>query len=503
MKTHARAPLSITAALLTAVMMISALACGSRQEADSASTGTASMEISLPAGSQIASVQYAISGNGITTITGSIDISGAGATTSFQVTGIPAGTGYTVRLDASSTDGATTCTGMASFDVTAGATTHVTVLLQCTGANTGSVVVNGVWCPVVSSYAVSPLAIAVGGTIAVNAKAHDIDTADDATPTFTWSATAGSFASASSATTTYTCAVAGTQTLSITVGATSPTVDVAACASTSSTTVTCVPLSCGNGTLDPGEQCDPPNGTSCDANCLQVPICGNNVVEAPAGPYRPEQCDPPNGTTCDAQCQNIPVVCGNGIVQPPTETCDPPNGTTCDATCHLLAAPVCGDGVINQPSEECEPPNTPATNFTPACDANCKLTGSSLCGACETAKCDVLFGAPGAWGCQNLTGAARTNCEALVGCIRSSDCAVATQDAQACYCGTASDLGCLTGAANGACKAQYETAAGTTDPGTIATLFTDPSSPIGLADNQITCDADTSTPPVCTAVCPL
>jgi hypothetical protein len=61
----------------------------------------------------------------------------------------------------------------------------------------------------------------------------------------------------------------------------------------------------------------------------------------------------------------------------------------------------------------------------------------------------------------------------------------------------------LTGAANGSCKTQYEAAAGTTDPGTIASLFTDPSSPIGLADNQITCDADTSTPPVCTTVCPL
>jgi hypothetical protein len=486
--------------IMAAAFALAALAGCQRHEADSDTTGTAAMDISLPAGSRIVSVHYSITGNNIPEIAASIDISGAGATTSFQVTGIPAGAGYAVRLDAESTDHATTCTGRASFDIAAGATTRVTVLLQCTGANTGTVVVNGVWCPVVSAYAISPLTIAVGGTIHVAAQAHDIDPADDATPTFAWSATAGSFASASSADTTYTCATAGTQTVTLKVSATSPTVDVAACSSTSSTTVTCVPLSCGNGTLDAGEQCDPPNGTTCDSNCLQIPVCGNHVVEAPPGPYTPEQCDPPNGTTCDDHCQNIPVVCGNGIVQP-GEECDPPNGTTCDATCHLIQGPRCGDGVVNG-TEQCEPPNTPATNFTAACDANCLFSGVSLCSACEATKCDALFGAPHAWGCSDLTGAAKTNCEALLDCIRTSHCAAATHDAQACYCGTASDIACLTGGANGSCKAKYETAAGTTDPGVIAGLFTDPASPVGRADNEITCDADT-TAPVCTAVCPL
>jgi hypothetical protein len=158
--------------------------------------------------------------------------------------------------------------------------------------------------------------------------------------------------------------------------------------------------------------------------------------------------------------------------------------------------------VINQATEQCEPPNTPAGNFTQACNATCQLTGSTLCGACEANKCDAFFGSPGAWGCAGLTGAAKTNCESLLSCIRTTHCAAATHDAQACFCGTASDLGCLTGAANGACKGQYETAAGTTDPGIIAGIFTDPSTPVGLADNEITCDADTSAPS-CTATCPL
>jgi cysteine-rich repeat protein len=58
---------------------------------------------------------------------------------------------------------------------------------------------------------------------------------------------------------------------------------------------------CGNGRLDPGEECDagPGNGTgSCDAQCRST--CGNGVVQAP------EQCDDGNrvsGDGCSASCQ--------------------------------------------------------------------------------------------------------------------------------------------------------------------------------------------------------
>jgi cysteine-rich repeat protein len=460
------------------------------------------MAITLPNGANILKVNYTITGNGITPIAGSVNVSSPGATVSFLVNGIPQGTGYTVALTAVSTDGSTSCGGTATFIVTTGTLTHVTVVLQCTGGNTGGVVVNGVWCPMLSSFTVSPLAVAVGGEIDLAASAQDLDTTDNTTPTFTWTASAGSFSSPAASATKYTCSSGGMQTVTIKVGAASPTVNVTACDDSDSTTVMCVPLSCGNGTVGTGEQCDPPNGTTCDNNCLQIPVCGNNTVEAPVGPYVAEQCDPPNGVTCSATCQNIAVVCGNGVVQA-GEQCDPPNGTTCSATCQNIAGATCGDGTINQPSEQCEPPNTPAGNFTPGCSATCTTTGATLCSACEANKCDAFFGSPGAWGCAGLTGSAKTKCEALVTCIRTSHCAVATSDAQACFCGTAGDLACLTGMANGACKAQYEAAAGSSDPGVIAGLFTDPSSPVGLADNQITCDVDTSSTPNCTGVCPL
>jgi cysteine-rich repeat protein len=60
-----------------------------------------------------------------------------------------------------------------------------------------------------------------------------------------------------------------------------------------------VPAKCGNGTVDPGEQCDDGNGGSgdgCDANC-QPSACGNGLVGID------EQCDDGN-TVDDDECTN-------------------------------------------------------------------------------------------------------------------------------------------------------------------------------------------------------
>jgi hypothetical protein len=359
------------------------------------------LAVALPNSVDIPTIHYTISGNGITPIMDSAGKAGA------SLSGIPQGTNYLVQFSAASTDGTVTCSGKSNFDITTDALTKVIVVMHCTSSsvNTGSVQVNGVWCPVLDAYAATPVSVPVGGQISVTAAATDLDTTDDATPTFLWTATSGSFTSPTSATTKYTCTAVGMQTLTITIGATSPTVDVSTCADSRTTTV----------------------------NCTQpVSLCGNGVID---------------------------------------------------------------------PGEDCDPPNTPATNFASGCDASCKFIGS-LCSTCEASKCDVLFGQTGAWGCAGLTGAAKANCVDLLNCIRNSHCAAASSNAQACYCGTASDAGCLSGSANGVCKTQYETAAGTTDAGVIASLLSDPSSPVGLVDNEISCDADTSAP-LCTAVCPL
>src|SRR4030095_15973779 len=82
-----------------------------------------------------------------------------------------------------------------------------------------------------------------------------------------------------------------------------------------------------------GELCDPSGSTctvpggltgggTCNTQCQCITNCGDGNIDPG------EQCDPPNGTTCDANCQTIPAVCGNGIVEG-TEQCD---GTTCHFT---------------------------------------------------------------------------------------------------------------------------------------------------------------------------
>jgi cysteine-rich repeat protein len=420
--------------LAAATLLAGAVGASCNSKRDTASShdvGSVSLALRLSSGVNVDKVDYKISGNGITPITGSVTVSDPGATVSILVNGIPAGTGYTVELSAVSTDGKTTCAGSAKFDVIAGKTTAVTVALQCrAGANTGSVSISGTFnnCPAVTSLSAAPLTVSVGGVIAVSAAGADLDAMD--TVTFAWSATGGSFASATSASTSYTCSVGGKQTLTV-------KVSDGKCDDSGTVEVNCVALLCGNGTLDAGEECDDGNtraGDGCSDACTIEPICGNSKLE------RGEECDPPDGTTCDAACKKIIPVCGNGKIEP-GETCEPPNTATCDAACHTISA----------------------------------------CTGCETTKCSGL-------GCSTVTGAKRTACEALLACARTSKCAASGPEG--CYCGTADPIACLSGMANGACKGQVETAAETTNPITISERFVDPSFGTGAANNLLQCDQE-------------
>lgn len=84
---------------------------------------------------------------------------------------------------------------------------------------------------------------------------------------------------------------------------------------------------CGNGSVEGSEQCDPPNGRTCDANCRTIqtivaPVCGNGVVESG------ETCEPPNTRTCSASCQSITAV-------------------TCSPNCRLPAGLTCTSGGLD------------------------------------------------------------------------------------------------------------------------------------------------------------
>src|SRR5262249_28144837 len=78
---------------------------------------------------------------------------------------------------------------------------------------------------------------------------------------------------------------------------------------------------CGNGVVDPGEECD--GQPDCTTDCRhKLPGCGDGKVDPG------EQCDDGNtqsGDGCSSTCQNeVSEACGNGTIDP-GETCDDGN----------------------------------------------------------------------------------------------------------------------------------------------------------------------------------
>jgi cysteine-rich repeat protein len=138
-----------------------------------------------------------------------------------------------------------------------------------------------------------------------------------------------------------------------------------------------VPIVCGNGILQAGEQCDDGNtttGDGCSSTCtIGIPVCGNGILQAG------EQCDDGNTTTgdgCSSTCTIGIPVCGNGILQS-GEACDDHNRTSgdgCSATCNIEIA-VCGDG-LRQSSEACDDGNKTGGD---GCSATCTVE-VAVCG---------------------------------------------------------------------------------------------------------------------------
>ena len=130
---------------------------------------------------------------------------------------------------------------------------------------------------------------------------------------------------------------------------------------------------CGDGLVQPGEQCDDGNhtdGDGCSAKCTleKLLVCGDGVVEPG------EQCDDGNlldGDGCSGNCtlEGL-LVCGDGIVQP-GEQCDDGNAVNtdlCTTACKLAA---CGDGFVQkQAGEQCDDGNVVNGD---GCSAQCKL----------------------------------------------------------------------------------------------------------------------------------
>src|ERR1044071_2882565 len=158
---------------------------------------------------------------------------------------------------------------------------------------------------------------------------------------------------------------------------------------------------CGDGILDPGEQCDDGTiggvnqnhaGARCNAAC-KLNVCGDGDTLAGVevcDPGHDDQGNPKDTPTCDRDC-TVPV-CGDGV--PNTlagEQCDegPLNGQPghCNARCK---SPLCGNGVIDVnvaplPDEECDDGASGVPKASARCNIDCTLA------RCGDGKVNPLF----------------------------------------------------------------------------------------------------------------
>jgi cysteine-rich repeat protein len=140
---------------------------------------------------------------------------------------------------------------------------------------------------------------------------------------------------------------------------------------------------CGDGFVEPPEQCDDGNQDNTDAclNDCKLARCGDGIVEKGV-----EACDDGNtidNDTCTNHCTFF--TCGNGKLDP-GEECDDGNRDDHDACRNSCLLARCGDGVVETGVEQCDDGNSVDTDF---CDNNCRLP---LCGDGKRAgneQCDL------------------------------------------------------------------------------------------------------------------
>ena len=206
-----RAPMTLAAALLSSGCV------DEGQPIPDGDVGAAELSLQLAPGLTLDSIGYTVTGPNGFLRSDSINLARS-PSVSFTVGGLPAGNGYAISVTGTASDGATSCAGMATFNVMAKGTTTVMLHLLCREPpRTGSAKVVGSLniCPAVDALSASPNEVSVGGTIALGGAAHDSDSAPAAI-VHQWTASAGSLVAAG-ASATFTCTAAGPATVTVTV----------------------------------------------------------------------------------------------------------------------------------------------------------------------------------------------------------------------------------------------------------------------------------------------
>jgi cysteine-rich repeat protein len=181
---------------------------------------------------------------------------------------------------------------------------------------------------------------------------------------------------------------------------------------------TCLNPSCGDGVPDTGEQCDDGNdetGDACPFNC-QAAFCGDGFLGAELA--NPEECDDGNNTPddgCEADCT---LSCGDGAIDP-GEACDDGalNADAPDA-CRLdCQLPSCGDGIADTIlTVDVDGNGIPET--AEFCDDGNQSNADDCVEDCKNAICGDGFVKVGSEDCddanQDNTDGCDTNCDFAV-----------------------------------------------------------------------------------------
>lgn len=209
--------------------------------AEDEALGTLGLALQTKSGAKIDSFDYVITGPGGFARQGAIGVANS-SSISGQVVAIPVGSGYSVTLNASSTDGKLSCTGAAAFSIAARAVTAVTVKLRCREApKTGSAVIDGELnlCPFIDGIGAAPREVQVGSSLSLSGFASDSDAAPSPL-TYRWTASSGTLSDRSTKEALFTCTSPGAVSITL-------EVSDGDCVDTSSATVSCTSATGGGG----------------------------------------------------------------------------------------------------------------------------------------------------------------------------------------------------------------------------------------------------------------
>jgi phospholipase C len=179
-------------------------------------TGEISFDLQVAPGVTLEAVDYTLLGPNGFSRKGTIDVAHS-STISAIIGGIPFGAGYQITLRGTTVAGGGVCMGSATFDVTGPATKSVALHVTCElQPGTGSILVNGTLnvCPRIDGIDASPAEVAVGGKIALQASAVDVDHVPSPLA-FHWTTTSGILGGASTASPTLTCTKVGLATVTL------------------------------------------------------------------------------------------------------------------------------------------------------------------------------------------------------------------------------------------------------------------------------------------------